>query len=88
MTNPVSARTCYVYKSQRKPDTYVYLRERDGFAVLPKELADALGELAFVFELQLTPDRKLARESAPVVLEHLAARGFHLQLPPADLVQE
>lgn len=86
MTTP--AVTCYVYKSLRKADTYVYLRHRDDFAALPAELAQALGELAFVLQFELTPERKLAREQAPVVLEHLAQRGFHLQLPPTDPLQE
>jgi uncharacterized protein YcgL (UPF0745 family) len=79
---------CHVYKSRRKRDTYVYLRDRDGFSVLPPELAAALGELTFVLELELTPERKLARELAPVVIEHLAQRGFHLQLPPVDPLQQ
>jgi uncharacterized protein YcgL (UPF0745 family) len=26
----------FVYKSLRKPDTYLYLRERDAFALLPE----------------------------------------------------
>jgi uncharacterized protein YcgL (UPF0745 family) len=86
MTTPST--TCYVYKSLRKRDTYVYLRQRDDFSVLPQELAVALGELAFVLELELAPDRKLARELAPVVLDRLAERGFHLQLPPVDPLQE
>lgn len=86
MTNPASP--CYVYRSRRKADTYVYLRERDGFSVLPTELAQALGELVFVLQIELTPERKLAREQASVVIEHLAQRGFHLQLPPTDPLWE
>ena len=80
----IPATTCYVYKSLRKADTYVYLRARDDFAALPAELAQALGKLVFVLQLELTPERKLAREEASVVLEHLAQRGFHLQMPPTD----
>lgn len=83
MTAP-QAIPCYVYKSRRKADTYVYLREREGFAVLPPDLAQALGELTFVLEFVLTPERTLARERAEVVLDHLASQGFHLQLPPVD----
>jgi uncharacterized protein YcgL (UPF0745 family) len=33
-------------------------------------------------EIELVPGRKLAREAAAVVMEHLARQGFHLQLPP------
>jgi uncharacterized protein YcgL (UPF0745 family) len=71
----------YVYKSQRKDDTYVYLARRDAFAQLPEPLRSRLGPLRFVLEVTLTPERKLAREDAAVVRENLAARGFHIQFP-------
>ena len=73
---------CFVYKSSRKADTYVYLRARDDFAALPASIKDTLGSLIFVMQFELTAQRKLARESAAVVLENLHDRGFHLQLPP------
>lgn len=73
----------YVYKSQCKADTYVYLAERDDFARLPEPLRTQLGPLAFVLDVALTPERKLAREDAAVVRENLALRGFHLQFPPS-----
>jgi uncharacterized protein YcgL (UPF0745 family) len=71
----------FVYKSTRRPDTYVYLAERDAFGVLP-ELAERLGTLVFVLEVELTPERKLARTDAAVVRTNLAALGFHVQAPP------
>ncbi len=75
----------YVYKSRRKADTYVYLRERDGFGPIPEPLRASLGELAFVLELMLTPDRKLAQADTAVVRANLATRGFHVQFPPEPL---
>jgi len=75
---------CFVYKSLRKADTYVFLRERDDFSALPQPIAETLGGLALVMELDLSPERKLARESATVVMDNLARRGFHLQMPPLD----
>src|SRR6187401_590842 len=51
----------FVYKSLRKPDTYIYLRERDAFGLLPEPVLLPLGQLSFVMELALTPQRKLAR---------------------------
>ena len=72
----------YVYKSQRKSDTYVYLRERDGFALIPEPLLASLGALQFVLDVALEPGRQLAREDVDVVRANLAARGFHLQFPP------
>jgi uncharacterized protein YcgL (UPF0745 family) len=75
----------FVYKSLRKPDTYLYLRERDAFGLVPDAVRTPLGGLAFVMELALTPERKLARVDAAVVRENLAARGFHLQFPEVQL---
>ncbi len=73
----------YVYKSLKRADTYVYLAARDDFARLPEPLRTRLGGLAFVLDLALSPDRKLAREDAATVMENLASRGFHLQFPPS-----
>jgi uncharacterized protein YcgL (UPF0745 family) len=73
----------YVYKSQRKADTYVYLAERDDFARLPEPLRTQLGPLAFVLDVALTPGRRLAREDVATVRGNLALRGFHLQFPPS-----
>ena len=47
----------YVYKSLRKADTYVYLSARDDFARLPEPLRTQLGNLQFVLEVALTPER-------------------------------
>ena len=75
----------YVYKSQRKPDTYIYLAKRDDFDALPAELGATLAPYAFVLEVALTPERRLAQADAVQVRANLAERGFHLQLPPQPL---
>jgi uncharacterized protein YcgL (UPF0745 family) len=72
----------HVYKSLKKADTYVYLAARDDFARLPEPLRTRLGALQFVLEVDLAPERRLARENPAVVRANLAARGFHLQVPP------
>ncbi len=74
--------TAWVYRASRRQDTYVYLRERDAFGLLPPALVERLGALQFVLEVALTPKRKLARADAAVVLANLAAHGFHVQHPP------
>ena len=71
-----------VYKSLKKAATYLYLAKRDDFAGLPEPLRTQLGRLQFVLEVQLTAERKLARENPEVVRANLASRGFHLQFPP------
>jgi uncharacterized protein YcgL (UPF0745 family) len=72
----------YVYKSQRRVDTYVYLAARDDFSRLPEQLRTHLGPLQFVLDVALTPERRLARENPDEVRSNLATRGYHLQLPP------
>jgi len=61
---------------------YLYLKEKDDFSCLPEDLLKQLGVLEFSMELEMTADRKLARENPKAVLENLKNRGFHLQLPP------
>jgi uncharacterized protein YcgL (UPF0745 family) len=75
---------CWIYKSPRRPGTYVYLRERDAFALLPAAPSGSLGALEFVLELALTPELTLARADVRVVLANLEQAGFHLQFPPDD----
>lgn len=77
------AMQAYVYKSQRKPDTYVYVAGRDDFSALPAALRTRLGVLEFVLEVALTADRRLAREDPALVRRNLAERGYHLQMPPS-----
>lgn len=75
---------CFVYASQRKPDTYVWLAARDEFGVVPESLSMMLGDLRFVLEVQLDDERRLPHEDSRLVLEHLRAQGWHLQLPPQE----
>ena len=82
---PASGMHAYVYKSQRKLDTYVYLAKRDDFDALPPELGASLAPFSFVLEVALTPERRLAQADAVQVRANLAERGFHLQLPPQPL---
>jgi uncharacterized protein YcgL (UPF0745 family) len=77
---------CFVYASQRKADTYLWLDRRDHFDVLPASLALLLGDLRFVLEVELHPERRLPHEDVAVVMEHLRTQGWHLQLPPQEML--
>jgi uncharacterized protein len=79
-----AAMHCFVYASQRKPDTYLWLGRRDDFECMPEPLALMLGDLHFVLEVELTGERKLPHEDARQVLQHLEEQGWHLQLPPNE----
>lgn len=73
----------FVYKSIRKADTYLYLRDEGGFDAIPAELLEKLGPPVFVIELLLDQSRPLARENVETVMSNLTEKGYHLQLPPA-----
>jgi uncharacterized protein YcgL (UPF0745 family) len=77
-----TAMLAYVYKSLKKADTYLYLATRDDFERVPPAVRAPLGNLQFVLEVALTPERRLAQADPAVVRANLVARGFHLQLPP------
>ncbi|MGH8028843.1 MAG: YcgL domain-containing protein [Arenimonas sp.] len=79
------AMQAFVYRSGRKPDTYLYLRGKDAFAVVPDSVRLPLGALELVLEFTLTPERKLARADAAVVRANLQKLGYHLQAPPTVL---
>lgn len=73
---------CWVYRSPRQQEMYLYLAHEDGFDQIPPALLARFGEPILVIELELNPARKLAREDVNTVMANLREKGFHLQMPP------
>jgi uncharacterized protein YcgL (UPF0745 family) len=73
---------CWVYRSPRHQEMYLYLDAEAGFDRLPDGLRDHFGEPSLVIELELSEKRKLAREDVTMVMSNLRTQGYHLQLPP------
>lgn len=73
---------CFIYKSLKKDELYLYLDKRDDFSAVPEALLQSFGRLTFVMELQLTPQRKLAREDAGKIIASIQNKGFFVQMPP------
>ena len=78
---------CFIYRCSRKEDLYIYLAEKDDFSRVPAEVMRGLGITEFAMELELTPEKKLAKEDASTVLRNLEDKGFHLQLPSDTSVE-
>ena len=72
----------YIYKSNKKAELYLYLLNRDDLSVLQEALLQSLGALEFVMSLELSPERKLAREDVTKVMQSLQNKGFFVQMPP------
>lgn len=73
---------CWVYRSLRKQEMYLYLAKEDAFDKVPAPLLERFGEPVLVIELELSSERKLAREDVNKVMTHLRTQGYHLQMPP------
>ncbi len=72
--------TCYIYRSPRKVDTYLYLAREDDFDAVPEALLQSFGTPEFCFDLELTPERRLAKEDPALVCRNLIEQGYHLQV--------
>ena len=75
---------CSVFKSPRREYLYLYLKQGMPFDEIPESLAKVFGEPQFVIDLELSPDRQLAREDVVQVMKNLDEQGFHLQMPPGE----
>ncbi len=73
---------CAIYKSLRKTDYYLYIRQVEVFDMVPESLLAMLGELELVMELTLSSQRGLARVDVALVMAQLEEKGFYVQLPP------
>lgn len=76
---------CWVYRSPRKQEMYLFLASQDGFETVPDALMKRFGPPQLVMRLELHADRCLAREDVVTVMANLRHNGFHLQMPPRDL---
>ena len=72
----------YIYKSIKKDELYLYLQKKDDFSKVPEPLLKSFGRIEFVMELEITPERKLARENVDKVISSLQDKGFFVQMPP------
>ena len=82
------ALTCYIYRSEYKVDTYLYLLEKDDFSKVPQELLKVFGPPQFSFDFEFTPDRALAKEDPAEVYSNLKQQGFHLQMADDLLIEQ
>ncbi|WP_016957195.1 YcgL domain-containing protein [Catenovulum sp. SX2] len=74
---------CYIYRSSKKEDTYLYLAKKEDFAQVPEPLMQSFGLAHFVIILDLSKKKRLALADINKVKDDLANKGYYLQLPPA-----
>ena len=81
MSNKIKEIECAVYKSKKKDETYVFIPTSTPLSELPDELLKVLGQADLVMTLTLTPEKKMARGTAEVVIKSIQEQGFYLQMP-------
>ncbi len=74
--------SCAVYRSKKKDEHYLFVKNKDDFSEVPEAVLKVLGGLEFAMELELVPGKQLARVNSDDVIANLAKQGFHLQTPP------
>ena len=83
---------CIIFRCSRKEEMYLYLPYRDDEDRLIKELSEDLvkltGNLEKVMELDITPERTLARAKASDVITSLKEKYYYLQMPPNDILRK
>jgi len=79
---------CYIYRCSGKNDMYIYLKDQDDFSVVPDHIKKSLGDTEFSLEVDITPEKKLAKENPETVIANLTEHGFHLQLPSEKSIEE
>ncbi len=73
---------CFIYKSLKKSELYLYIEKKDDFSKIPETLLNSFGRLEFVMDLELIAGLKLAREDVSTVRTSLEEKGFFVQIPP------
>lgn len=73
---------CFIYKSNKKQELYLYIAIQDDFTSVPEAILRSIGTPSFVMQLELTPESTLAREQATDVLKGIEEHGFFIQMPP------
>jgi len=73
---------CWIYRCSARDEMYLYLATKDDFDCVQADILRVLGSLEPAMDIDLHPDRALARVDVDSVIADLRERGFFIQLPP------
>ena len=77
-----------IYRSKKEEGMYLYVKKDEGLTRVPEDLLKLFGKPEPAMVLVLTPEKKLAHAKIENVLIDLEAKGFYLQLPPRDQIDQ
>lgn len=75
---------CAIYRSKKKPGSYLYIAKRNDFSAVPDSLLAHFGKPELVMMFNLLGDKALQQADKNEVLAQIKQHGFYLQLPKQD----
>ncbi|MGQ0698766.1 MAG: YcgL domain-containing protein [Panacagrimonas sp.] len=87
METPGTSIPCSIYRGSKQAELYLYVRSDLDIAKLPASLLKRVGTLTQAMQIELTPERKLARVDVRKVIQSLETQGWYLQFPPDGQVR-
>lgn len=71
---------CFVYKSDKKENCYLYIKKENDFSALPETIINYFGAPIFVMKLPLILGKKYPAGSVDMLTNRLKEQGFFIQL--------
>ena len=75
---------CAIYKSAKKPNSYLYIAKRDQFAPVPDALLQHFGKPIFMLMFNLAGNKPLANADKQQVQQQIEEKGYYLQMLSDD----
>jgi uncharacterized protein YcgL (UPF0745 family) len=73
---------CAIYKSDKKPGSYLFIERKDDFSRVPELLLSQFPAAQLVMVIDLDKRDHLAMADINRVRVELIDKGFYLQIPP------
>lgn len=75
---------CAIYRSKKKPGSYLYIQKRDDFSAVPDVLLEHFGKPELVMLFNLAGNKPLHQADKDEVRAKIESQGFYLQMPKQD----
>lgn len=71
---------CYIYRSIKKENSYLYIGAENDFSNVPEVLMNVFGEPIFVMKILLDGKRKFVAGTSQEIEDKIKQDGFFLQM--------
>ena len=75
---------CYIYRSTKKENCYLYMEQENDFSHIPEKIMRIFGTPVFVMKVLLDGKRRFVVGTAQEIEEKIKADGFFLQMLKED----